>query len=44
MKAGCTKRVEDCRAYGNIVNFRGEPYVPGIAVVNRVPIPTVINY
>lgn len=44
IKNGCTKRVEDCQKYNNIANFRGEPYVPGIAVVNRVPIPEVINY
>ncbi|MFZ9272085.1 MAG: DUF2163 domain-containing protein [Ilumatobacteraceae bacterium] len=37
---GCNKRVEDCRAYNNIANFRGEPYVPGLETINRVPPPT----
>ena len=37
---GCNKRVEDCRAYNNIANFRGEPYVPGLEVISRVPAPT----
>ena len=40
LRRGCTKRVEDCRAYGNIANFRGEPYVPGLEVISRVPAPT----
>lgn len=26
---GCTKTVAACTAYGNLANFRGEPYVPG---------------
>lgn len=26
---GCPKTVDACRAYGNILNYRGEPYVPG---------------
>lgn len=33
---GCTRTVEDCRKYSNIVNFRGEPYVPGIEAANRL--------
>ena len=37
--AGCNKRVEDCQKFNNIVNFRGEPYVPGLEVINRVPPP-----
>ena len=40
--AGCNKRVEDCRKFNNIVNFRGEPYVPGIEVINKVPPPTLV--
>jgi len=39
IKAGCNRTVEDCRKYGNIINFRGEPYVPGIEAMNRVPPP-----
>lgn len=35
--AGCNRTVEDCRKYGNIINFRGEPYVPGIEAMNRIP-------
>lgn len=26
---GCDKRVATCTGYANLVNFRGEPYVPG---------------
>lgn len=26
---GCTKTVAACTAYGNLANYRGEPYVPG---------------
>ena len=26
---GCDKTVEQCEAYNNLINFRGEPYVPG---------------
>ena len=35
--AGCNRTVEDCRKYGNIINFRGEPYIPGLENANRVP-------
>jgi len=35
--AGCNRTVEDCRKYGNILNFRGEPYVPGFEAMNRIP-------
>lgn len=35
--AGCNRTVENCRKYGNIINFRGEPYVPGIEAMNRIP-------
>lgn len=37
VKAGCNRTVEDCKKYGNIINFRGEPYVPGIESMNRIP-------
>lgn len=37
IKAGCNRTVEDCKKYGNIINFRGEPYVPGIESMNRIP-------
>ena len=35
--AGCNRTVEDCRKYGNIINYRGEPYVPGLTTVSKVP-------
>lgn len=28
--AGCDKRVQTCQAYGNVVNFGGEPHIPGV--------------
>lgn len=34
--AGCNRTVEDCMKYSNIINFRGEPYIPGIESANRV--------
>lgn len=37
VKAGCNRTVEDCKKYSNIVNFRGEPYIPGIEAMNRTP-------
>jgi uncharacterized phage protein (TIGR02218 family) len=27
--AGCSKTVDSCKSYNNIINFRGEPHVPG---------------
>lgn len=37
MHAGCDKRLETCRdRFNNIVNFRGEPYLPGIDKVVQV--------
>lgn len=27
---GCDKRLATCKLFGNVVNFRGEPYVPGV--------------
>jgi uncharacterized phage protein (TIGR02218 family) len=38
--AGCSRTVEDCRKFGNIINFRGEPFVPNLEAINRVPPPT----
>ncbi|MFW8566144.1 DUF2163 domain-containing protein [Orrella sp. 11846] len=29
MSAGCDQRLTTCKAYGNVINFRGEPHVPG---------------
>lgn len=34
---GCRRTVEDCRKYDNIINFRGEPYIPTIEEINRIP-------
>lgn len=33
VSAGCDQRLSTCRYYGNVVNFRGEPYVPGTTKV-----------
>lgn len=30
---GCSKDTDACKAYVNIVNFRGEPFVPGSGVI-----------
>ena len=38
--AGCDKTAETCRAkFANIVNFRGEPHVPGTDAMVRYPDP-----
>ncbi len=37
LKAGCNRTLEDCRKYNNVINFRGEPYIPGIEAMNRIP-------
>jgi uncharacterized phage protein (TIGR02218 family) len=39
MIPGCRKRlIEDCRdKFNNVVNFRGEPYVPGMDAITRGP-------
>lgn len=37
LTAGCRRTVEDCRKFGNITRFRGEPYIPGIEAANRAP-------
>jgi uncharacterized phage protein (TIGR02218 family) len=35
---GCDKRLETCaERFGNAVNFRGEPYLPGIDLLTRYP-------
>ncbi len=37
IRAGCTKGIADCRTrYGNVINFRGWPYLPGIDRLLRV--------
>lgn len=35
--AGCTRTIEDCMKYDNIINRRAEDWIPGIEAVNRVP-------
>jgi uncharacterized phage protein (TIGR02218 family) len=36
--AGCDKRLETCRSrFGNVVNFRGFPHIPGQDTVIRYP-------
>ncbi len=37
LEAGCNRTLEDCRKYNNVINFRGEPYIPGIEAMNRIP-------
>ena len=37
IKAGCNRTLENCQKYDNVINFRGEPYIPGIEAMNRVP-------
>jgi uncharacterized phage protein (TIGR02218 family) len=35
---GCDKRIANCtERFGNAVNFRGEPYLPGIDLLTRYP-------
>jgi uncharacterized phage protein (TIGR02218 family) len=35
---GCDKRLETCaERFGNVPNFRGEPYLPGIDLLTRYP-------
>jgi uncharacterized phage protein (TIGR02218 family) len=35
---GCDKRLETCAGrFGNAVNFRGEPYLPGVDLLTRYP-------
>ncbi len=37
--AGCRKRhIEDCKEkFDNLVNFQGEPYLPGVDSLTKVP-------
>jgi uncharacterized phage protein (TIGR02218 family) len=36
IRAGCDKRIATCRAkFGNVVNFRGFPHMPGQDAVLR---------
>lgn len=37
IQAGCNRTIEDCQKYSNIANFRGEPFVPGLTQLMRVP-------
>lgn len=38
VRAGCDKSPTSCHTrFNNIVNFRGEPFVPGMDVVSRTP-------
>ena len=35
---GCDKSLATCAArFGNAINFRGEPYLPGIDLLTRYP-------
>lgn len=35
---GCDRRIATCAArFGNVANFRGEPYLPGIDLLTRYP-------
>lgn len=34
---GCAKSFAACQAYNNVINFRGEPYVPGADKILRGP-------
>ena len=35
---GCDRQLETCRArFANVVNFRGEPYLPGTDLLTRYP-------
>lgn len=36
--AGCAKRITDCKdKFNNVVNFRGEPYFPGVDQIYKGP-------
>lgn len=37
LTVGCNRSIEDCKKFGNAVNFRGEPFVPGLTAISRVP-------
>ena len=34
---GCNRTVDSCKSFNNIVNFRGEPYIPGSDKIFRGP-------
>ena len=36
MTRGCRKRMSDCQAYGNIINFGGFPFIPTGSVYSQV--------
>jgi uncharacterized phage protein (TIGR02218 family) len=41
---GCDKTLPTCRdTFNNVVNFRGEPYVPGVDKVNQYRVPPQIT-
>lgn len=41
MVAGCDKTIDTCNTkFGNVVNFRGEPYLPGVDRLVQVTKPT----
>lgn len=35
LEKGCSRTVPDCQSFGNMINFRGEPFIPGNAVIQR---------
>jgi hypothetical protein len=37
LTAGCNRTLEDCQKYSNVINFRGEPFVPGLTQMLKVP-------
>ena len=39
LTAGCDKRLETCRGFGNALNFRGHPHMPGNDVLTATPSP-----
>ena len=44
IRAGCDKRLETCRAkFGNVVNFRGFPHIPGQDAITRYAKPGSAN-
>lgn len=34
---GCNRTVDSCKSFSNIINFRGEPYIPGSDKIFRGP-------
>ena len=39
LTAGCDKRLQTCRAFGNVLNFRGHPHMPGNDILTTTPSP-----